>query len=173
MDGADYLTRLRVIGSELRRWDGAKLPAPGTRHPVLQAFVEACTRLKLPVNVGKKVVQEFYGAILGGELDGIRGTLGVSPEKGHSFVAKTCAILSVQKSTQVICQHWAGRPLFAVVEQFCSFIVEMDSRHEATAILPNEVRDEILVAGRRAPLREISSASIMFLILGILGLTIL
>ena len=54
MDGADYLTRLRVIGSELRRWDGAKLPAPDARHPVLQGFVEACTRLKLPVNVGKR-----------------------------------------------------------------------------------------------------------------------
>ena len=117
------------------------------------------------------MAQEFYGAILGGELDGIRGTLGVSPEKGHSFVAKTCAILSVQKSTQVICQHWAGlfcfaagfrRPLFAVLEQFVSFIVEMDSRHDSAAILPNEVRDEILVAGRRAPLREISSVSIIF-----------
>ena len=42
---------------------------------------------------------------------------------------------------------------------FCSFIVEMDSRHEAAAILPNGVRDEILVAGPRAPFREISSDS--------------
>ena len=29
MDGADYLTRLREVGTELRRWDGAELPGPG------------------------------------------------------------------------------------------------------------------------------------------------
>ena len=82
MDGADYLTRLRVVRKELRRWDGAALPAPGERHPVMQGFVEACAKLGLPINAGKKVIQDFYGAILGGELDGIRGTLGVAPEKG-------------------------------------------------------------------------------------------
>ena len=177
MDGADCLTRLRVIGKELRRWDGAKLPALDARHHVLQGFVDACTRLKLPVNAGKKVIQEFYGAILGGGLDEIRGTLGVAPDKGHSFVAKTCALLSVPKATQVICQHWSGlfcfaagfrRPLFAGLEQIFSFIVEMDSKVDSASTLPNGVRDEILLAGLlvplafsnlRAPLREMISVS--------------
>ena len=88
MDGADYLTRLRKVGSELRRWDGMELPGPGERHPVLQKFVEVCGALGLPVNAAKKVVQDFDGAILGGELDGIRGSLGVAPKKATNSWAR-------------------------------------------------------------------------------------
>ena len=139
--------------------------------------METCRQLGLPVNVGKKVIKEFYGAILGGELDGICGTLGVAPAKGHSFVAKTCALLSVPKATQVTCPHWAGlfcfaagfrRPLFAVLEQIFAFIVEMDTKVVSASALPNDVRDEILLAGLlvrlafsnlRAPLRQMISVS--------------
>ena len=131
MDGADYITRLRVVNSELRRHDGKELPKAGERHPIMQQFVAACEILGLPINVGKKVVQDFNGAILGGELDGVRGSLGVAPDKGHKFVGKTCALLSVPKATQVACQHWSGlycfaagfrRPLFSVLEEIFSFI---------------------------------------------------
>ena len=135
MDGADYLTRLREVGTELRRWDGSELPGPRKRHFVMEKFVEACAILGLPVNAAKKVVQDFDGAILGGELDGIRGTLSIAPEKGHKFVGKTCALLTVPKATQVACQHWSGLfcfaagfrlPLFSVLEQIFGFIVEME-----------------------------------------------
>ena len=161
MDGADYLTRLRQVGTELRRWDGKELPGPGQRHPVMQKFVDVCEKLGLPVNAAKKVVQDFDAAILGGELDGIRGSLGIAPEKGHNFIGKTCALLSVPKATQVACQHWCGlfcfaagfkRPLFAVMEKIFSFIVQMEGPEIAAAALPNEVRDEILVAGLLLPL---------------------
>ena len=54
MDGADYLTRLRMVRKALRRWDGAELPAPEARHPVMQRFVETCKSLGLPVNAGKR-----------------------------------------------------------------------------------------------------------------------
>ena len=60
----------------------------------MKAFVEAFKKLGLPINVGKEVIQEFYGAVLGGELDGIRGTLRVGPDKGHGFVGKICALLA-------------------------------------------------------------------------------
>ena len=34
MDGADYITRLRMVNSELRRHDGTELPKEGERHPI-------------------------------------------------------------------------------------------------------------------------------------------
>ena len=160
MDGADYLTRLREVGAELRRWDGAELPEAGQRHPVMQRFVDACAKLGLPVNAAKKVVQDFDGAILGDELDGIRGALSIAPEKGHKFVGKTCALLTVPKATQVACQHWSGlfcfaagfrRPLFAVLEQIFGFIVEMEDPGIPAAALPNAVRGEVLLAGLLLP----------------------
>ena len=177
MDGADYITRLRVVNSELRRHDGSELPKAGERHPIMKQFVAACEILGLPINVGKKVVQDFNGVILGGELDGVRGSLGVAPDKGHKFVGKTCALLSVPKATQVACQHWSGlycvaagfrRPLFSVLEEIFSFIVKMDDSKLSEEPLPNAVRDEVLLAGLlmplattnlRAPLREKMSIS--------------
>ena len=36
MDGADYITRLRMVNSELRRYDGGELPKAGERHPIMQ-----------------------------------------------------------------------------------------------------------------------------------------
>ena len=161
MDGADYLTRLRQVGTELRRWDGVELPGPGERHPVMQKFVDVCGKLGLPVNAAKRVVQDFDGAILGGELDGVRGALSIAPEKGHKFVGKTCALLSVPKASQVACQHWCGlfcfaagfrRPLFAVLEQIFGFIVKMEDPGIPAAALPNAVQDEILVTGLLLPL---------------------
>ena len=161
MDGADYVTRLRVVNSELRRNDGGELPRSGERHPSMKQFVAACETLGLPINVAKKVVQDFNGAILGGELDGIRGALGVAPEKGHKFVGKTCALLSVPKATQVACQHCSclycfaasfRRPLFSVLEEIFSFIVKMDDSSLPADTLPNAVRDEVLLAGLLMPL---------------------
>ena len=161
IDGADYLTRLRMIAKTLRRWDGEALPAAGERHPVMKGFVDACCKLGLPINVGKEVIQEFQAAILGGELDGIRGTLGVAAEKGHKFVGKTCALLSVRNVAQVACQHWAGvycfaagfrRPMFSVLEQFFTFIVEFEAKDKKMREMPNAVRDEALVAGLLIPL---------------------
>ena len=177
MDGADYITRLRMVDSELRRHDGTKLPKAGERHPIMQQFVTACQGLGLPINVGKKVIQDLNGAILGGELDGIRGSLSVAPEKGHKFVGKTCALLSVSRATQVACQHWSGlycfavgfrRPLFSVLEEMFGFIVKMEGADCTEEPLPNAVRDEVLLAGLlmqlatcnlRAPLRNSISIS--------------
>ena len=101
----------------------------------------------------------------------------MGPAKGHGLVAKSVALLTVPRVTQVACQHWAGvfcfaagfrRPLFAVAEQIFAFIVKLDDRKGALEVLPNEVRDEVLVAGLltplafsnlRAPLRPIISCS--------------
>ena len=75
-------------------------------------------------------------------MDGIRGSLGVAPEKGHKFVGKTCALLSVPKATQVACQHWSGlycfgagfgRPLFSVLEDIFSSIVKMEDAERPEA----------------------------------------
>ena len=92
-------------------------------------------------------------------------------------MGQTCALLSVSKATQVACQQWSGhfcfaagfrRPLFAVLEQIFSFIVEMEDPQMPAAELPNAVRDEILLAGLlmplastnlRAPLRQRISIS--------------
>ena len=160
MDGADYITRLRIMNSELRRHDGTELPKAGERHPIMEKFVKVCAILGLPINVGKKVIQDFNGAILGGELDGIRGSLGVAPDKSHKFVGKTCSLLSVPKASQLACQHWAGiycvaagfrRPLFSALEHLFSFIVKLDESKLPEEVLPNAVRDEILVAGLFMP----------------------
>ena len=113
----------KLRASAVRRGRASK---GGERHPIMQQIVTACGVLGLPINVGKKVIQDFNGAILGGELDGIRGSLGVAPDKSHKFVCKTCALLSVSKASQVACQHWSGlycfaagfrRPLFSVLEE--------------------------------------------------------
>ena len=55
----------------------------------MQQFVTACQALGLPINIGKNVIQDFNGAILGGELYGIRVSLSVAPDKGHKFVGET------------------------------------------------------------------------------------
>ena len=126
MDGADYFTRLKVVHGTLQRSNGEVIPPEGERNPVMAGFVGACEKLGLPINLGKQVIRDFHGAVLGGELDGIQGVLRVAPEKSHRFVAKTCALLAEKKVTQVACQHWAGlycfgagfrRPLFSVVEE--------------------------------------------------------
>ena len=158
LDGADYVTRLRVISGVLRRSDGGELPA---KNPVMEGFVAACASLGLPLNHGKKVVEDFHGAVLGGELDGIEGVLRVGPDKSHQFVGRTCALLAEDQVTQVGCQHWTGlycfsagfrRPLFSVVESIFTFIIGFESSGEKSAPLPREVRDEVLLAGLLAPM---------------------
>ena len=177
MDGADYFTRLRIVGVVLRRSDGGELPKPGEVHPVMAAFVRTCKSLGLPRNLGTQAIQEFHGAVLGGELDGIKGVLRVALEKAHGFVSRTCALFAEEQVTQVGCQHWSGlfcfaarfrRPLFSLLEEIFVFIVEFDSSKVNKRRMPESVRNEVLLAGLlapmafanlRAPLRKVISVS--------------
>ena len=146
MDGADYFTRLRIVWGVLRRSNGGELPGPGERHPVMVAFARACKALGLPINHGKRIVQDFHGAVLGGEMDGINGVLRVALEKGHGFVARTCALLAEDQVTQVGCQHWSGlfcsaagfrRPVFSILEEIFVFIVEFETAKETKKRMPD------------------------------------
>ena len=161
MDGADYFTRLRVVGGTLRRSDGGELPGPGERNPVMEGFVAACKKLGLPINLGKQVIQDFYGTVLGGEMDGLAGVLRVAPEKTHRFVARTAGLLADTCVTQVACQHWSGlfcfsagfrRPLFSILEDIFIFIMEQDKSAKTLHEMPSPVREEVLLAGLLAPM---------------------
>ncbi len=60
-------------------------------------FVMECRRRNLPLNVGKEVMQDFCATILGGELDGVAGTLMHARDKGSRLANRTLAILFLRK----------------------------------------------------------------------------
>ena len=143
-----------MLSDELVAAEGYQLGASNEKSPVMQNFVNACSKFGLPLNLGKSVVRSFVGACLGGELDGVSGILRVSQEKSHVFASKTAAILSCKQVNQVACQHWAGvacfsagfrRPIFSVLQEIFQFIVRFDEREYKEATLPPEVRGETLL----------------------------
>ncbi|CAK0803465.1 unnamed protein product [Prorocentrum cordatum] len=149
MGGVDHLRKASAV---LRRAGG---PGESAGH---HRFVEACANLNLPLNAGKSVVGSAHGALLGGEVDGIRGWLSHSRDKSGLLIAKALALLGVPVWHGGALQHWIGcfccgasfrRPLFAVLQDVFSFAAAVE--HGAKA--PEAARaDEVLAAAILAPL---------------------
>ena len=77
------------------------------------------------------------GLYVGGELDGISGCLMHDRAKGHRFICRSLAILSLPKVSRAAIQHWSGlfiflasfrRPLFSVVQDGGFSFVALKSR---------------------------------------------
>ena len=154
MDGFDYVRRVNKALSE------QVLDKETVRSPEMTRFARECELRKLPLNVGKTVIEEFSAIILGGEVEGRLGWLMHARSKGFNFTCKTLALLSLPDAPQVTLQHWAGvfcfqasfrRPLFSIGHEIFSFISAFSSDRDRLTI-PAGVRDEILVAGLLAPL---------------------
>ena len=167
MDGFDFLRRLKldeILGSP--PWEES------IEH---RAFVSRCKALGLPLNAGKSLVRSLHGAILGGEIDGLRGTLQHARVKGHKFMLSTLALLTLKAPSQPALQHWAGvacfaagfrRPSFSALEEIFSFISSPGWLSSTQRRLPLEVFDEVLVfagllplcfTNLRAPIRPVIS----------------
>ena len=103
IDGFDVVSR--VPPSQPRTPDG--------RLFSMAAFSSVCKKLRLPLNIGKQVIQSYNASLLGGELDGRAGVLRHDRAKGHKLLNKTLALLSFPTVSQAPLQHWAGVFAFA------------------------------------------------------------
>ena len=63
--------------------------------------------------VCQSACKDICNVILGGELDGVSGCLMHERTKGHSFIDRSLASLSLQSVSQAAVQHWCG--LFVVL----------------------------------------------------------
>lgn len=163
IDGADLVSKLKVVNGAL---DVAGWSAGGNsdeRTPVFANFVDQCRRRNLPLNEGKKVVREYNVLILGGELDGIRGSLMHSRVKGHQLASRTLALLSLDVVPQVALQHWAGRfcfaasflrSLFSIPQEIFPAICRYETDGFHLAPLSEAVMDEILVGALLLPMAQ-------------------
>ena len=106
IDGFDWMQRMvkgaaRVLGA--------------TRGSVEQAnFAEVCRKLDIPVNLGKRIVQELRWDILGGTMDGDAGLFRPASDKEAKFWAKSLAFLVQPSWSQNMCQHWGGQRSLSV-----------------------------------------------------------
>ena len=151
LDGFDVVSR------------GPPFPArdqSGKLYP-LADFVRVCSSLGLPLNTGKAVVESYNTTLLGGEIDGVKGTLRHDRAKGHAFANQTLALLSQPETGQAAMQHWAGiyafaagfrRPLFSVLEETFGFIVSFKDPNSEKKRLSEPVIDEMLLAAVLLPL---------------------
>ena len=134
---------------------------PGGRSGIMARFVEECQKRGLPLNVGKSVIGDFSGIILGGELDGVRGNLRRSRDKGQRLVARSLALVCQEDSSLVMLRHWAGifcfassfrRNLFAIGQEIFKHIALLDASKIKWARTPEDLVDEILAGAILAPL---------------------
>ena len=89
-------------------------------------FVARCRDLGLPLNAGKAVMHAFTTVILGGEFNGLAGTLKHEHKKGHAFVNRVATVVASKGVSQVMLQNVAGhfcfmasfrRPMFSVLQE--------------------------------------------------------
>lgn len=86
-------------------------------------------------------------------------------EKAHAFLNETLALLALHEVGQAALQHWAGvyafaasfrRPLFAVLQETFSFIVDYKDPNLERRLLPSDVVDEIVCAYLFLPLARVN-----------------
>ena len=94
------------------------------RDVLWRRFVVDCAEPRLPLAVGKRVVCATGGSMLGGELDGVKGTFGHCRKKGHGTLRRTFALLAMPSWSVGGVQHMVGsfsyacgfrRPLFSIL----------------------------------------------------------
>ena len=137
IDGFDFLRKL-----PLETFLGEGTLEETAEH---RGFVSRCKALGLPLNAGKSLIRSLRGNILGGEIDGVRGSIQHARPKGHKLLLTTMALLTHKAPSQAALQHWAGvacfaagfcRPVFSVLEEIFTFIGDpgwRGNRHRAGA----------------------------------------
>ncbi|CAK0908038.1 unnamed protein product, partial [Prorocentrum cordatum] len=170
MDGFDFVRRLRVLSGKLDELQFEASEEHGR-------FVQTCSELGLPLNAAKSLVEGLAGQILGGELDGVRGTLAVERGKGHALISKALALLTRRAWPAAGLQHWIGgycfaagfrRPTFSVLQECFGFAAAAETKAQGILEPDPQVVDEVMVATAllpmcftdlRAQLRRIISSS--------------
>ena len=107
----------------------------------------------------------FSATILGGEFDGVAGTLKHGPEKGHAFVARVATVLASKAVSQVMLQNVAGhfcflfsfrRPLFCVLQEIFADIHSYSTDPKQVMEVRGAVGDELALAALLAPLAGVN-----------------
>jgi hypothetical protein len=154
MDGFDFIRRLRVLGGKI----DTKAFESSAEHG---RFVDACAGLGLPLNAGKSLVKGLAGQLLGGELDGVEGTLGVERGKGHALIGKALALMSLPSWPAAATQHWVGgfcfaanfrRPTYSILQESFTFSAAAELAPGGSLEPDSQVVDEFLVAAALLPL---------------------
>ena len=117
MDGVDVVSKIIAEGKTFRGLYSDLSKEGSQKSRLMRKFVKECHKRGLPLNAGKSICKSFCATILGGELDGISGCLMHDRAKGHRFICRSLAILSLPKVSQAAIQHWSGLfcfwPVFA------------------------------------------------------------
>ena len=117
----DGLEAVRRVQADL--WHEAQQETSIPRDVLRRRFVDACAELRLPLAVGKRVVCATGGSLLGGELDGVKGTFGHCRKKGHRTLRRMFAVLAMPRWSEGGLRHVVGsfsyacgfrRPLFSI-----------------------------------------------------------
>ena len=109
---------------EIRRMDKAYAEVvEGKMSDRHKSFIEACDRLKLPLNEGKRLVGAVRGTMQGGLLDGERGTFSATPDKLQSLFGLGCALLASRKATEYELRHFVGKALFCLAFRRTGFCI--------------------------------------------------
>ena len=149
MDGVDHLRKASVVLRDV----GGPEETGGHRR-----FVDACRRLGLPLNTGKRLLRAAHGVLLGGELDGRRGWLAHARSKGEALVAKAAVLLGMEQWSGGALQHWVGcfcfgasfrRPIFAALEEVFTLAAAIEYGSGPPGV---QHLDEILCAAILVPL---------------------
>ena len=160
MYGLDIISRIQ--GEEEVMRQVRLIFNPETERSVeMASLITECQKRNLPLNEGKAVLQQSCSSVLGGGLDGLLGVLMHARDKNFKFSSRTLALLSLPEVPQVALQHWSGlfcfmassrRPMFSIVHEFFPFISCFADDQILKLPMPQDVRDEILVAALLSPL---------------------
>ncbi|CAK0814125.1 unnamed protein product, partial [Prorocentrum cordatum] len=156
MGGFDYVSRVRGLLDAMG--PGSEEGSGSVPHG---RFVDVCGRLRIPLNVGKSVVDTLRTGILGGELDGLRGCLLRSRQTGHALAGKSLVLASTRGWPKGALQRWAGlfgfaagfgRPLYSVLQEVFPFLADSNWDRVVAQPPPDDVLAEVLVGGLLLPM---------------------
>ena len=123
-----------------------------------ESFIDACKRLKLPLNEGKRLVGAIRGTMQGGLLDGDRGVFAASPDKLQSLIGLGSALLGSRTVSEFELRHFAGKALFCLAFRrtgFCileSVFYDIEHLAKGGDFLSRESLDEIIMVLALVPL---------------------
>ena len=129
--------------------------------PTMERFVLQCELLGLPLNAGKAIMHAFQATILGGEFDGVEGSVKHGVSKGEAFVMRVATVVASNVVSQVMLQNVAGhfcflasfrRPLFCVMQEIFGDICAFSDNPKQVMKLSAAVSDELVIAALLAPL---------------------
>ena len=119
-----------ILLGELNKVLGDMFDAPSRkRSDEMEAFINTCRDLGLPLNASKQPIHGLRASVLGEEIDGFNGRVMHSRDKGIKLMLKTFSSFGQASRTHV--QHWCGlfcfasgfrRPFFPVLQEVFPFM---------------------------------------------------